>query len=78
MKLFCQAIGLDARRVRIDQAMDAAARIMPTGGGGGATFFAGHTRNQVKRSMYGQKASQNITREIGPARNFVGPSGAYL
>jgi hypothetical protein len=56
--------------------MEAVSRFMPGGGGGGANFVAGATMNQVSRSKYGKKAVQNLTREVRPARNFIGPSGA--
>lgn len=55
--------------------MEAVAQPGPDGRGGGASFVAGSTYNQVTRSRYGRRMPQNSTRELRPARNLAFPPG---
>ncbi|KAL0950349.1 hypothetical protein HGRIS_010317 [Hohenbuehelia grisea] len=69
------AIGLNAPRVKLQQAMEAVVRIGPNGqGSSGASFIAGMTMNQVSRSRYGRRAVQTMARDIRRARNLGGVS----
>lgn len=71
-----QAIGLDGKKVDVNKAMEAVTRIGPNGqGGGGATFIAGTVMNQVGRSRYGRRETQNMTRDIRQARNLGNANG---
>jgi hypothetical protein len=42
------------------------------GNSGGGNFIVGRTLNIVTKSSYGRRLAQNMTREIGPTRSFVG------
>ena len=66
-----QPIALDGRKVPVDRAMELVSRVDHNGQGGSASFVAGTTMNQVTRSRYGQRRTQNLTKEIKKARNFV-------
>ncbi|KAI0030174.1 P-loop containing nucleoside triphosphate hydrolase protein [Vararia minispora EC-137] len=65
-RLHRTAIGLSFQRVNGNKAMEI------VGNSGGGTFIVGRTQNQVTRSAYGRRLAQNLTREILPARAFVG------
>lgn len=66
-----QAIAAKNGTVDTNAAMEAVSRLSEDGrGGGGATFIAGRTINMVRRSNYGRRLPQNMTRELRPARNL--------
>ncbi|VDC05841.1 unnamed protein product [Peniophora sp. CBMAI 1063] len=66
VRLHRTAIALNERRVDGNRAMELISRE------GNANFIVGRVMNQVTRSAYGRRLAQNMTREIGRAKNFVG------
>ncbi|KAI0044470.1 P-loop containing nucleoside triphosphate hydrolase protein [Auriscalpium vulgare] len=62
------AVALNPARVDGQRAMEAVSR------SGGGSYIVGMTMNQVTRSRYGRQLAQNLTRDIRPARNLVGPT----
>ncbi|KAI0036757.1 hypothetical protein K488DRAFT_40522 [Vararia minispora EC-137] len=63
------AIGIRSpQRIDSGRAMNIIAR------GGGASYVIGRTMNTVMKSQYGRRLAQNVTREIKPPRNLIGPT----
>ena len=67
-----QAIALREGRVDGNRAMELISRE------GNANFIVGKVMNQVTRSAYGRRLAQNMTRDIGRAKNFVATAGKYI